>query len=92
MQLEGIYLYSSPRDILLSLLPESRGGSRGSVQGVRPPPPPPEDPRFSNTTGIMWFIGVEVEQETSAPPPDKNPGSAPGKGNGLLQKIESPFA
>ena len=39
--------------------------------------------RFSNTTGIlqkkktMWFIGVEVEQETSAPPPGKNPGSAP---------------
>ena len=35
------------------------------------------------TTGIlpkkktMWFIGVEVEQETSAPPPKKNPGSAP---------------
>ena len=25
----------------------------------------------------MWFIGVEVEQETSAPPPNKNPGSAP---------------
>ena len=25
----------------------------------------------------MWFIGVEVEQETSAPPPRKNPGSAP---------------
>ena len=24
----------------------------------------------------MWFIGVEVEQETSAPPPKKNPGSA----------------
>ena len=21
-----------------------------------------------------WFIGVEVEQETSAPPPKKNPG------------------
>ena len=43
--------------------------------------------RFSNTTGIlrkktMWFIGVEVEQESSAPPPPpkKNPGSAPGKG------------
>ena len=38
---------------------------------------------FLNTTGIlqkkktMWFIGVEVEQETSAPPPKKNPGSAP---------------
>ena len=26
----------------------------------------------------MWFVGVEVEQETSAPPPKKNPGSAPG--------------
>ena len=25
----------------------------------------------------MWFIGVEVEQETSATPPKKNPGSAP---------------
>ena len=25
----------------------------------------------------MWFIGVEVEQETSAPAPKKNPGSAP---------------
>ena len=25
----------------------------------------------------MWFTGVEVEQETSAPPPKKNPGSAP---------------
>ena len=23
----------------------------------------------------MWFIGVEVEQETSEPPPKKNPGS-----------------
>ena len=28
----------------------------------------------------MWFIGVEVEQETSAPPPKKNPGSAPAMG------------
>ena len=27
----------------------------------------------------MWFIGVEVEQETSVPPPKKNPGSSPGK-------------
>ena len=26
----------------------------------------------------MWFIGVEVEKETSAPPPKENPGSAPG--------------
>ena len=29
----------------------------------------------------MWFIGVEVEQETSAPPPKKNPGSAPEIGS-----------
>ena len=28
----------------------------------------------------MWFIGVEVEQETSPPPPKKNPGSAPASG------------
>ena len=28
----------------------------------------------------MWFIGVEVEQETSAPPPKKNPGSVPASG------------
>ena len=53
------------------------------VRGAAPPPPPPRyDLRFSNTTGIlqkkkMWFIGVEVEQETSAPPPKKNPRSAP---------------
>ena len=58
-----------------------RGGSRGRVQGVCTPP--------DMTCGFliqlvflkkktMWFIGVEVEQETSAPPPKKNPGSAPG--------------
>ena len=46
------------------------------MRGGPPPPPPPrlrDDLRFSNTTGILkkktiWFIGVEVEQETSAPP------------------------
>ena len=49
-------------------------------------PPPPLPPEM--TCGFliqlvfykkktMWFIGVEVEQETSAPPPKKNPGSAP---------------
>ena len=27
----------------------------------------------------MWFIGVEVEQETSAPPPKKDPRSATGR-------------
>ena len=53
------------------------------MQEVRPHPLW-DDLRFSYATGIlqkkkktMWFIGVEVEQETSAPPPKKNPGSAP---------------
>ena len=56
---------------------ENRGESRGRVQGVHTTPRPRDDLRFSNTTGIlqkkrtMWFIGVEVEQETSAPPPKK---------------------
>ena len=55
-----------------------RGGCRGCAA-----PLPCDDLRFSNTTGIlqkkktMWFIAVEVEQEMSAPPPKKNPGSAP---------------
>ena len=62
-----------------------RGRSRGRVQGVCGGPPPPE-----MTCGFLiqmvfckkkkktlWFIGVEVEQETSTPPPKKNPGSAP---------------
>ena len=60
-----------------------RGGSRRRVQGVRTPP--------EMTCGFliqlvfckkktMWFIGVEVEQETSAPPPKKIPGSAPVNG------------
>ena len=41
----------------------------------------------------MWFQGVEVEQETSAPAPKKNPGSAPLKetsprgGGGVLNKV-----
>ena len=57
----------------ISVTERGRGGSRGRVQGVRTPPSPWDDLRFSNTTGIlqkkktMWFIGVEVEQETSAP-------------------------
>ena len=50
------------------------GGCRGCTP-LPPPPPPPDDLRFSNTTSILpkkktvWFIGVEVEQETRAPPP-----------------------
>ena len=53
------------------------GGCRGCA------PPPPEMTRGFLIQLVfckkktMWFIGVEVEQETSAPPPEKNPGSAP---------------
>ena len=73
-------LESSVKVTIVSLI---RGGSRGRVQGVRTPLP-------EMTCGFllqlifckkrkktMWFIGVEVEQETSATPPKKNPGSAP---------------
>ena len=61
----------------------SQGRIYGKGAGGAHPPRPPE-----MTCGFliqlvfckkknMWFIGVEVEQETSAPPPKKNPGSAP---------------
>ena len=57
------------------------GGCRGYA------PPPPEMTRgfliqlvFCQKKKTLWFIGVEVEQETSAPPPKKNPGSAPALG------------
>ena len=33
----------------------------------------------------MWFIGVELEQEMSAPPPKKNPGSAPDPQNSEME-------
>ena len=59
-------------------------GGGGGGRGAPPPPPPRDDLRFSNITGIlqkkyiyMWFISIAVEQETSAPPPKKSPGSAP---------------
>ena len=56
----------------------------GGCRGCAPHPPPPE-----MTCGFliqlvfckkknkktMWFIGVEVEQETNATPPKKNPGT-----------------
>ena len=56
------------------------GGCRGYA-------PPPEMTRgfliqlvfCKKKKKTLWFIGVEVEQETSAPPPEKNPGSAPEK-------------
>ena len=54
------------------------GGCRGCT------PPPPEMTGsfliqlvFCQKKITMWFIGVEEEQEMSAPPPKKNTGSAP---------------
>ena len=37
----------------------------------------------------MWFIGVEEEQETSAPPPKKNPGSAPDNLQIIISNIQT---
>ena len=42
------------------------------------PPPTRDDLRFSNTTGILQKNLCGLLEETSAPPPKKNPGSAPG--------------
>ena len=62
--------------------PCSWGGSRGRVQGVRTSPPSEMTCGFliqlvfCEKKKPMWFIGVEVEQETSAPPSKKDPGSA----------------
>ena len=43
----------------------------------------------------MWFIGVEVEEETSAPPPKKNPGSTLWRSDTEMSSngeiISSPF-
>ena len=41
----------------------------------------------------MWFIAVEVEQETNAPPPKKNPGTAlvyVGVNNRIITMIHLP--
>ena len=53
----------------------------GGCSGYAPPPPPEMTCGFLIQLVFckkktMWFIGVEEEQETSAPPPNKNPGSA----------------
>ena len=67
-----------------SLMYSAGGDPGGGGWGGAPPPP-------EMTCGFliqlvfckkkaMWFIGVEVKQETSAPPPRKNPGSAPAQG------------
>ena len=55
----------------------------GGCRGCASPPSPEMTFGFlvlCKKKKTMWFIGVEVEQERSAPPPKKNPGSAPGSG------------
>ena len=58
----------------------------GGCRGCAPPPLPDMTCGFLIQVVFcqkknMWFIGVEVEQETSAPPPKKNLGSAPVLGS-----------
>ena len=43
---------------------------------------------FCKKKKTVWFIGVEVEQERSAPPLKKNPGSAPELINPLNPNIK----
>ena len=52
-------------NVLVFQLPVSGADLGGGCWGGHPPPE------------MKWFIGVKVEQETSARPPKKNPGSAP---------------
>ena len=71
----GIY-YQLGFHVWSEIAGSNRGRSRGRVQLCAPPAPSWDDLRFSNTTGIlqqktMWFICVQLEQETSAPPPKK---------------------
>ena len=70
------------------------GGCRG-CRGCAPPPPPTGltcgfliQLVFCKKKKTMWFIGVEVEQETSARPPKKNPGSAPGRRSDGIQMTD----
>ena len=56
------------------------------------PPPLPEMPcgfliQLVFCKKTMWFIGVEVEKETSAPPPKDNPGSAPAINQSINQSF-----
>ena len=82
-------LLVNPRRLFCGNYKKVHGSTRadlgGGCKGCAPPPPPPPP---EMTCGFliqlvfckkktMWIIGVEVEQETSAPPPEKNPGSAP---------------
>ena len=45
---------------------------------------------FCKEKKTMWFIGVEVGQETSAPPPKKDPGSAPAANHKCFTCLATP--
>ena len=64
--------------LCFNLVTRWAGGVLGGGGGGCAPPPPPEKTCgfliqlvFCQKKKAMWFIGVEVEQETSAPPPKK---------------------
>ena len=64
--------------------PSEQGRIQGEGAGGVHPPPPGMTCSFLIQLVFcqkktMWLIGAEVEQETSAPPPKKNPGSAPAE-------------
>ena len=59
------------------LVHKPRGGSRGRVQGVLTPPPPEMTCGFLIQLVFCKKKLCGLLEETSAPPPKKNPGSAP---------------
>ena len=68
-------------DILHETRMKSGADLGGGCRGCAPPPPSEMTCGFLIQLVFcqtMWFIGVEVEQEKSAPPPKINPGSAHG--------------
>ena len=76
-QLERVsFSISRTKGSLLSAGADLGGGCRecgaaGGGGGGRPPPPPPPEMTCGFLIQLVFFIGVEVGQETSAPPPKK---------------------
>ena len=88
-------LFLRSKNFILCLEVKKQGRIQGEgARGAHPSPLPPEmtcgfliQLGFCKKKKTMCFIGVEVEQETSAPPPKKNPGSAPEKCLFFLTRI-----
>ena len=64
------------------LLQDSGADPGGGCRGCAPPPPEMTygfliQLVFCKKKNYVVYPGAEVEQQTSAPPPKKNPGSAP---------------